>query len=72
MNSVPKLLINILGSTFLLILYSLNIFVTVVILLEMPVNTDIEGARESVRINKVSILNGLNLEKMKGISLSGS
>ena len=72
MNSVPKLLINILGSTFLLILYSLNIFVTVVILLEMPVNTDIEGAKESVRINKVSILNGLNLEKMKGISLSGS
>ena len=29
-----------------------------------PVNTDIEGAKESVRINGVSVLSGLNLEKM--------
>ena len=29
-----------------------------------PVNTDTEGAIESVRINGVSALRGLNLEKM--------
>ena len=29
-----------------------------------PVNTDTEGPIESVRINRVSTLNGLNLEKM--------
>ena len=31
------------------------------------VNTDIEGSVESVRINEVSVLSGLNLEKMKGV-----
>ena len=30
-----------------------------------PVNTDIEGSVESVRINEVTVLSGLNLEKMK-------
>ena len=29
-----------------------------------PVNTDIEGSVESVCINEVSVLSGLNLEKM--------
>ena len=29
-----------------------------------PVNTDTEGVIESVRINEVSVLSGLNLEKM--------
>ena len=29
-----------------------------------PVNTDIEGSVESVRINGVCVLSGLNLEKM--------
>ena len=29
-----------------------------------PVNTDTEGPIESVRINRVSALRGLNLEKM--------
>ena len=29
-----------------------------------PVNTDTEGAIESVRINGVSVLSRLNLEKM--------
>ena len=29
-----------------------------------PVNTDIEGSVESARINGVSVLSGLNLEKM--------
>ena len=29
-----------------------------------PTNTDTEGVIESVHINKVSILSGLNLEKM--------
>ena len=29
-----------------------------------PVNTDTEGAIERVRINWVSVLSGLNLEKM--------
>ena len=33
-----------------------------------PVNTDIEGSVESVCINEVSVLSGLNLEKMKGLS----
>ena len=28
-----------------------------------PVNTDAEGAIESVRINRVCVLSGLNLEK---------
>ena len=29
-----------------------------------PINTDTEGATESVHINRVSVLSGLNLEKM--------
>ena len=33
-----------------------------------PVNTDTEGVKESVRINGLSVLSGLNLEKMKGLS----
>ena len=33
-----------------------------------PVHTDTEGATEIVRINSVSVLSGLNREKMYGIS----
>ena len=33
-----------------------------------PVNMDSEGAIESVHINRVSVISGLNLEKMKGLS----
>ena len=32
--------------------------------LSNPFNKDTEGVIESVRINKVSVLSGLNLEKM--------
>ena len=33
-----------------------------------PVNTDTEGAIESVRINRGFVLSGLNLEKIQGLS----
>ena len=35
-----------------------------------PFNTDTDGAIKSVRFNRVSIISGLNLEKMYGLSFS--
>ena len=37
-----------------------------------PVNTDTEGAIESVRINGVSVLTGRNLEKYEGFLSPGT
>ena len=33
-----------------------------------PFNTDTDGAIKSVRFNRVSVISGLNLEKMYGLS----
>ena len=44
-----------------------SLFWVIKLIQSNSVNTDTEGATESVCINGVSVLSGLNLEKMQGL-----